>query len=424
MIPDQEQRERALDPSQSFIVEAPAGSGKTELLIQRYLRLLKVVDRPESVVAMTFTRKAAAEIKQRVHEALGPAYDTSRLQIQTIDSLCAMLTRRMPVISEFGGVNQVVEDARDLYHLAARRMLRNLAEGDEAGRTLFHRVSLHFDNDIDSLEGQVARMLSQRDQWRFLGHEQRDELIDAFCELLDRAHQALREVFRRHSTVDFTEVTRAAIKALGTPDQPSDLLYWLDYRIEHLLVDEFQDTSRAQYDLIDALMAQWSAGDGHTLFLVGDPMQSIYRFREAEVSLFLQCWKKEQLGSVRLNPVRLTTNFRSTPEIIEWTQAIFGPIMGEDDVAAWRSQAAASRASRPEGKIAPQLIPFVGDDGQQEAAEIVRIVRTRQGQEQSRDPGAEAELTSRPFFRRFARRNCDTRPSKSTNCGSSSIFSI
>ncbi len=268
-MPDHDERERALDPAQSFIVEAPAGSGKTELLIQRYLRLLKIVDRPESVVAMTFTRKAAAEIKQRVHDALKGAYDTSRLQIQTIDSLCAMLTRQMPVISEFGGVGQVVEDARDLYHLAARRMLRDLAEGDEASRALFHRVSLHFDNDINSLEGQVARMLSQRDQWRFLGNEQHDELIDAFCQLIDRAHEALREVFRQHSTVDFTEVTRAAIKALGTPDQPSELLYWLDYRIEHLLVDEFQDTSRAQYDLIDALTAQWSEGDGHTLVSSG-----------------------------------------------------------------------------------------------------------------------------------------------------------
>ena len=64
----------------------------------------------------------------------------------------------------------------------------------------------------------------------------------------------------------------------------------LDYRIEHLLVDEFQDTSRAQYELLDALTGQWSDGDGRTLFLVGDPMQSILRFREAEVGLFLRCW--------------------------------------------------------------------------------------------------------------------------------------
>src|SRR5271170_122240 len=143
-LPDAAVRETALDPSRSFIVAAPAGSGKTELLIQRYLRLLATVDRPESVVAMTFTRKAAAEMKQRIVNALAAAQrgeevghqneqrtrvlaldvlerdalkgwglleDPAVLQIQTIDSLCAMLTREMPLLSDFGGNPRVEEHA-------------------------------------------------------------------------------------------------------------------------------------------------------------------------------------------------------------------------------------------------------------------------------------------------------------------------
>lgn len=126
--PDAAERERALDPARSFIVQAPAGSGKTELLIQRYLVLLARVEQPESVVAITFTRKAAGEMRRRVLDALesafGPAPEAphealthrlacavaardaarlwrlsenpSRLNIRTIDSLSASLTGRMP----------------------------------------------------------------------------------------------------------------------------------------------------------------------------------------------------------------------------------------------------------------------------------------------------------------------------------------
>ena len=142
MLVDLSEREQALDPSHSFIVEAPAGSGKTGLLVQRFLRLLGVVERPESIVAMTFMRKAAAEMKGRIYESLVAAHDGSpvgsdfdldtrnlaldalaqdqrkswnllsdpgRLQIQTIDSVSGMLARQMPVVSQFGGESKIVE---------------------------------------------------------------------------------------------------------------------------------------------------------------------------------------------------------------------------------------------------------------------------------------------------------------------------
>jgi ATP-dependent exoDNAse (exonuclease V) beta subunit len=405
LLDDSAQREEALDPARSFIVEAPAGSGKTGLLVQRYLRLLATVQRPESVVAMTFTRKAAAEMKERVLQALedaehgtvsGSEYekrtrklasqalqndkkrgwrlldDPSQLQIQTIDSLCVTLTRRMPVLSRFGGAPAIKEDATELYRLAARRTLRVLTEMDTESQALFRRASLHFDNNLASLELQMAGMLARRDQWRPIPHP--NQLVQDFQTILTIAAAQLREVFSERGEVDFTEITRAAIEALGAPEQPTDLLYWLDYRIEHLLVDEFQDTSRAQHDLLKALTEQWSGDDNHTLFLVGDPMQSIYGFREAEVSIFLHCWKG-WLGSVPLTPLRLTTNFRSTPEIVDWIQNALEPVMTKDDESEGAVRLRRSVAARPNGSNEPCIHALIEDKGPEEAQRMLKVIR-------------------------------------------------
>src|SRR6185436_19665320 len=120
---DAAQRERALDVRHSFIVQAPAGSGKTELLVRRFLKLLEVVKKPEEVLAITFTKKAAAEMRKRVLERLPNAADIAhRLRIQTIDAFCAALTRQVPVMARFGAQTEIIEDARPLYKEAATRV--------------------------------------------------------------------------------------------------------------------------------------------------------------------------------------------------------------------------------------------------------------------------------------------------------------
>jgi ATP-dependent exoDNAse (exonuclease V) beta subunit len=404
-IPDQKERDRALDPRRSFIVQAPAGSGKTELLVRRYLVLLQAAKQPEEILAITFTKKAAAEMRKRVLARLDNAGDVAhRLRIQTIDSLCTSLTRQMPVLARFGGQPAILEDASELYLEAAARLLRDLNPASEA-------LLRHLDNDVGRARALIADMLRTRDRWlrRTGAAPTRAELeatlafergrvlkragdlypkagvelarqylttkgewtrrpatpaelqqiaglrealfavyrlppesfeapqweaLEAILALLKPAVAHLNVLFAETGHADFTEFSHAALRALGSVDDPSDLLLALDQRISHILVDEFQDTSQSQFELLAKLTAGWQPDDGRTLFLVGDPMQSIYRFREAEVGLFLEA-RNKGIGSVRLEALTLTANFRSQANLVAWFNASFSRILpaAEDETS-------------------------------------------------------------------------------------------
>ncbi len=546
---DHAQRCAALDPERSFIVQAPAGSGKTGLLTQRFLRLLATADSPEEIVAITFTRKAAAEMRGRILQALAGARlpepaepwerqtwelagaalqhaeardwnlldNPQRLRIRTIDSLCQYLARQMPLGSGFGEPPRLEEAARPLYLEAARSALAELESDSELGAALAVLLR-QLDNNLEALRGLLADMLERRDQWlpilvkpnpraaieRALrsvvkaqletvrrripceigaelarlaacaagrvdaGHAlsacghldglpaptaedlpawsaladllltQKGEwrrsvtkangfpagagaaavdkramldlldvlrpddalaaalgevrmlpepafpddewaLIEALFIVLRGAAAHLRLVFREQGRVDFTETALAALAALGGDLEPTDLALRLDYRLRHLLVDEFQDTSQSQHELLKRLTAGWQPGDGRTLFLVGDPMQSIYRFRKAEVGLFLDACEGG-LGQVPLEPLQLTVNFRSERGVVDWVNRKFPHVFpAQPDKLKGAVPYAPSEAFKPAGGGDAVVVhPFIGRDDAGEAALMLELIRAAQ----------------------------------------------
>ena len=559
---DQETRERVLAPDKSFIVQAPAGSGKTELLVRRYLRLLSVVAEPEEIIAITFTRKAAAEMRGRIIAALVSAGSAdpgdnegrnmnteirrqlaarargrdeelgwqltdnpARMKIQTIDSFCAGLTQQMPVLSKLGGLPEIIEDAGDLYREAAANtlgLLDNNMQDDRQAEwsTAVETLLAHLDNDLPRVRDMLVSMLRKRDQWlrrllagelperrmleqalrhivettlkdslkalpqelipeftdclrfatnnladvpfiiddlpgsgagnlqcwqfivslcltgkgdwrkrvsikegfppgnegkdmkhRFqsllslLGDDERllelfqeirglprtdyrdDEwrVIEALYRLLELANAELYRLFAERNQVDFTGSSLAALQALGAEEDPTDLALYLDYRIRHILVDEYQDVSINQYELLKRLTAGWSMEDGHSLFLVGDPMQSIYRFRDAEVGVFLNTWFERRLGQMPIEPVSIEVNFRSDRSLVDWVNTAFpAALPGESDPVRGAVSFTPAIAHHPHaGENRVQVHPILGRDDTREAQQVLAQVKAIRNAAQS-----------------------------------------
>jgi ATP-dependent exoDNAse (exonuclease V) beta subunit len=192
----------------------------------------------------------------------------------------------------------------------------------------------------------------------------------ALARMLLRLTQHLKLAFGRRGEADFTEIALAANRALSGEHGYSDLLDRSDARIRHLLVDEMQDTSESQIGLLQLLTSGWTPGDGHSLFMVGDPQQSIYSFRNAEVRLFLQQWRDKAIGDVPLDCITLTTNFRSQPALIEWFNETFRRVFpAKEDRYAGVVTYNACVAGRTDaaGTNTLSVLPFRQDDPQGEA---------------------------------------------------------
>ena len=205
--------------------------------------------------------------------------------------------------------------------------------------------------------------------------EEQWAVLNAALDILPQAVHELRMTFAEHGKVDFAEIALRALETLGA-DEPTDLGLILGSRIAHLLMDEFQDTSVLQFELARRLTAGWDPGDGRTLFLVGDPMQSIYRFRQAEVGLFLKA-RHSGIGDVGLQPLSLSVNFRSDPAIVDWVNQTFTTVFpAREDIAAGAVPYSASTPHET-GSAADAVVvhPFLQRDDAAEADLVLELVR-------------------------------------------------
>ncbi|MGH8133121.1 MAG: UvrD-helicase domain-containing protein, partial [Steroidobacteraceae bacterium] len=207
--------------------------------------------------------------------------------------------------------------------------------------------------------------------------------VAALARVLARAAVELHAEFARAQRVDHPYVAGAARQSLSEDGAPTDLALRTGLALRHILVDEFQDTSLAQLQLLEALTIGWEEGDGRTLFVVGDPMQSIYRFRDAEVELFLRA-RTAGIGTVRLKTLRLTRNFRSTDALVDFVNEVFARVLPERDEL--RSGAVSYRESigaRADAPGAPVAIPalslklFPADPAAEARAIAAHVARLR-----------------------------------------------
>ena len=202
------------------------------------------------------------------------------------------------------------------------------------------------------------------------------ECVRSLLVVLPLAAAGLKVVFAELGTCDFIEVSQAALAALD-PAEPSQLALSLGCRIQHVLVDEFQDTSVAQVELLKRLTAEWAIGDDNTLFLVGDPMQSIYGFRKAEVSLFEDA-RRGRAGLPSLVPQELLVNFRSTAPLVAWYNRVFGEVLREPNRATGAVKYNPAEPAQFDRAYPSELdgVHLHGaDDGESEGACVADIVK-------------------------------------------------
>ena len=282
-----EQREAVLKTEGPLLILAGAGSGKTRVIAHRIAHLVSDgLTEPDRILAVTFTNKAAGEMRSRVEALLGT--DCKSMWISTFHALCARLLRReAPQI----GLSRdfVIYDSSDQMTLMKHVLREAGLDGTLQPRVVLSRIS-HAKNRMEATEG-IPGAWTSRD-------EQVSKLFASYTKALKEAN-----------ALDFDDLL---LKTVELFEQSASVRERYSKKFRYVMVDEYQDTNRPQYLLIRHLATH------HNLCVVGDPDQSIYKWRGADLRNILDF----EQDFPEVATVRLERNYRSTQVILDAASAV------------------------------------------------------------------------------------------------------
>ena len=283
-----QQHEAVTSPAHHILVLAGPGSGKTRVLTQRIAFLVYELQvNPGNILAVTFTNKAAREMRGRLERMLGK--EVGALWLGTFHAICARILRREAEVLPFDA-NYVIMDADDQKSIV-KRVLKDLNLDDKLyPPNAMHAVISNAKNQLTSVDDFSARTYRE--------------------EIAKRIYERYESTLRSSNAVDFDDLLLWTVKLF---DEHLDIRKRYSQRFEHVLIDEFQDTNQAQYDLVKHFSSHH-----HSLFAVGDEDQSIYRWRGADYHNIIRFEKEYPKTSKLL----LERNYRSTQNILDAAQAV------------------------------------------------------------------------------------------------------
>jgi len=298
-----QQREAVITTDGPVLILAGAGSGKTRVITYRIAYLIETVGAmPESILAMTFTNKAAAEMGERVEKIVG-GLSIVKPVISTFHSFCVRVLRKdiealripsaVPGQPPIGHTkNFVIYDDADQQSLV-KSIMRRLGVDDKevTPRSVLGHISYAKNHMLDPQEVYLN------------SHDPKTERVA-------HIYEQYRKELRKANALDFDDLLLETVRLLKTSSETRD---YYNRRYRYILIDEYQDTNRPQYELMRML-----AGERHNVCAVGDEDQSIYSWRGADIRNILEFEKDFPEAKI----VRLEQNYRSTQTILQAASAV------------------------------------------------------------------------------------------------------